>query len=504
MAKTLILIRHGKALPRETWKEDDALRPLSGGGELSMEARLPSALSLIDEGVASGGIEVWSSPALRTMQTAQIVARILDAPEPEAHECLLNQDAEAFLGEFEASEASCVIAVGHNPFIDDVAARLSGVRLPIFTGATVALRVERGAARSTRPSARLLWFVQGPKASRWATLAAMEGVLARAYDTVNARLLAFFENPQDPETMHKFRVSIRTMRSLVAFAEPFMKRSQAKAMQRNLRTVVRWTSRLRELDVLHDQAASMETPCAELADAIAKARDAERERVAKQLKSKKAAKLLAAVGEEAMHVAWKPQAACEGVSRKAMRARFASMLAELERDLEALDISDAEATHDVRKEAKRVRYSAENFREFLEDDAVAVAKRMVKMQDGLGAICDARVNLEIIDAFPKKKLSEDARVALDALRASNAEFLRAALEGEAGGALLVDGPSAEAGSADGLSADEVPDDAWRVEEERADQPIGERPDSDAFDETVDGEAGPEMAEAVTGDDAREM
>uniref|UniRef100_UPI0025ECC696 CHAD domain-containing protein n=1 Tax=uncultured Slackia sp. TaxID=665903 RepID=UPI0025ECC696 len=276
MAKTLILIRHGKALPRETWKEDDALRPLSGGGELSMEARLPSALSLIDEGVASGGIEVWSSPALRTMQTAQIVARILDAPEPEAHECLLNQDAEAFLGEFEASEASCVIAVGHNPFIDDVAARLSGVRLPIFTGATVALRVERGAARSTRPSARLLWFVQGPKASRWATLAAMEGVLARAYDTVNARLLAFFENPQDPETMHKFRVSIRTMRSLVAFAEPFMKRSQAKAMQRNLRTVVRWTSRLRELDVLHDQAASMETPCAELADAIAKARDAER------------------------------------------------------------------------------------------------------------------------------------------------------------------------------------------------------------------------------------
>lgn len=464
MAKTLILIRHGKALPRETWKEDDALRPLSGGGELSMEARLPYSLSLIDEGMASGGIEVWSSPALRTMQTAQIVARILDAPEPEAHECLLNQDAEAFLGEFEASEASCMIAVGHNPFVDDVAARLSGVRLPIFTGATVALRVERGAARSTRPSARLLWFVQGPKASRWATLAAMEGVLARAYDTVNARLLAFFENPQDPETMHKFRVSIRTMRSLVAFAEPFMKRSQAKAMQRNLRTVVRWTSRLRELDVLHDQAASMEMPCEELTGAIAKARDAERERVAKQLKSKRAAKLLAAVGEEALDVAWKPRAAQEGVSRKAMRARFASMLAELERDLEALDIADAEATHDVRKEAKRVRYSAENFREFLEDDAVAVAKRMVKMQDGLGAICDARVNLEIIDAFPKKKLSEDARVALDALRASNAEFLRKALEGGKDG----EAPGDERSAADAGAESEPPADAGAEPEPPAD------------------------------------
>ena len=382
MAKTLILIRHGKALPRETWKEEDAARPLSGGGELSLEARLPHVLSLIDKGMTSGGVEVWSSPAVRTMQTACIAAHILDADAPKEQECLLTQDADAFLRLFEESDASCVVAVGHNPFVDDVAARLSGVRLPFFTGAAVALRVERGAAQSTRPSARLLWFVQGPKASRWATLAAIQSVIARSHDAVTARMLAFFEHPEDPETMHKFRVSIRTMRSLVAFAEPFMKRSQAKAMQRNLRTVVRWTSRLRELDVLHDQAASMEAPCAELADAIAKARDAERERVTKQLKSKKAAKLLAAVGEEAMHVAWKPQAACEGVSRKAMRARFASMLAELERDLEALDISDAEATHDVRKEAKRVRYSAENFREFLEDDAVAVAKRMVKMQDG--------------------------------------------------------------------------------------------------------------------------
>ena len=126
-------------------------------------------------------------------------------------------------------------------------------------------------------------------------------------------------------------------------------------------------------------------------------------------------------------IEWKDSVAQEGLSRKALRARFSALVGELEEALATLDAHDAEATHDVRKEAKRVRYAAENFGALLDEDAVAVARRMVKTQDGLGAVCDARVNLEIIDDFPRKGLSSEALQALDALRERNQSFLDAFL-----------------------------------------------------------------------------
>lgn len=426
MAKTLVLIRHGKAAPRETWHEDDVLRPLTEGGKRALEAHLPHMLALLDKETRANAC-IWTSPAVRTVQTAQVVAGILGASAPQEQEFLLTEDADAFLRAFEQCDASCVIAVGHNPFVDDMAARLAGARLPFFTGAAAALRVADGASESSRPAARLLWFVQGPKASRFANLVAFEEVLRSGAEAVDARLRAFLENPSDPETMHKFRVSIRTLRSLAAFVAPWQKASQNKKLQLRLRTVVRWTSRLRELDVLCGQAAELVPANEELCAAIAQARDEERARVQKRLASKRCANLLSGAYDLIRDTAWKGSVKRGGLSRKAIRARFERLLGCLEDAMAALDAADAEATHDVRKDAKRVRYSAENFGAFLDEGAVTVAKRMVKMQDGLGAVCDARVNLAIIDGFPRKKLSEQANAALDALRAQNAAFLEQAL-----------------------------------------------------------------------------
>lgn len=435
MAKTLVLMRHGKAAARETWREDDALRPLTEGGTRALEESVPQSLALLG-GAARDGVQVWASPAVRTVQTARIVAHALKTGEPRECEFLWRQDEEEFLAALEESDASCVVAVGHNPFVDDMTARLTGVRLPFFPGAAVALRLERRAA-SPKLSARLLWFVQGPKSGRFANLVALENVIARASDTVEMRLEAFFENEQEPETMHKLRVSIRTMRSLVAFIQPWQKESQNKAIQRDLRTVVRWTSRLRELDVLVGQAAELEGGSFELVEAIVQLRNEERDRVAKKLRSKQCRRLLGNARAHATGIEWRKGIAHEGIARKAVRARFEALLSDLECAMLALDIADAEATHDVRKDAKRVRYAAENFGMFLDEGAVAVAKRMVKMQDGLGAICDARVNVGIIDEFPRKKLSEAAALSLAALRERNeavlSEALSAGWAGRAGG-----------------------------------------------------------------------
>ena len=75
-------------------------------------------------------------------------------------------------------------------------------------------------------------------------------VLREWDDTVERRLKAFLADSDDVETIHRFRISIRTLRSLLVFVSPFLKRRRHRLLQDELRSVVVETSRLREYDVL--------------------------------------------------------------------------------------------------------------------------------------------------------------------------------------------------------------------------------------------------------------
>ena len=100
------------------------------------------------------------------------------------------------------------------------------------------------------------------------------------------------------------------------------------------------------------------------------------------------------------------------------------MEAGIDRKLATTDLATAEATHDLRKCAKRVRYAAENYAAFLDaDEARAASERMKAVQDELGALCDARVNVGIIDEFPRKGLPDQALRDLDALEAKSRYFI---------------------------------------------------------------------------------
>ena len=54
-------------------------------------------------------------------------------------------------------------------------------------------------------------------------------VLEDACEEVDRRLDAFLANPDDVETIHKLRISIRTLRSLLAFVSPLLKRRRHRA-----------------------------------------------------------------------------------------------------------------------------------------------------------------------------------------------------------------------------------------------------------------------------------
>lgn len=431
MSRTLVLIRHGKAQERTEGLPDER-RALTDAGSRALAARLPHALALLETAGSDRAEEVWSSPAVRARQTAEEAARTLGCPDVRICPNLWEQDEESFLREVADSRTPCVVAVGHSPFVESVAERLSGAVLPFSTGAVAALELpdgfgaplEDGGDGREGGSARLLWFVQGPQARRWETLCALERGLARAADNVAGRMEAFRENPDDVEALHKLRVSIRTARSLAAFCSPYLKASQSKEIQRDLRAVVLETSDLRELDVLAAQVHELESPSEDLLEALGSARAVERDRLLASLSSPALRKALDRAVANARSIRWKSSVAQGGLAPRRLRGRFASMEAELERGLGSVDFGDHDATHKLRKRAKRVRYVAERFPDLLGDAAERAAREAKAVQDRLGALCDARVNRAIARDFPADGLSEGARRNLDEIAERSEALIR--------------------------------------------------------------------------------
>ena len=435
MASTLVLMRHGKAKAIEEGQTDFE-RELTEAGKRSLSATLVDQLVQMD-GVPAP-IEVWSSPATRAVQTALLlVAALKKRGVKVSNEVIMadsawEQDGPKLLDDICDSPAETVIVVGHNPLIEDLTAELTGARIPFATGGIAAIRLNRAEAGESQESQltgnetsnRLLWFAQGPISQHWRTLVQMEKTLRNASDTVESRLVAFFENPDDVETMHKFRVSIRTLRSLIVFVKPWQDPKQNAAMQEDLKEVVAATSRLRELDVLAAQAREA-TATSDGLVAFCEAEAAEeRARVHEVLAGKSAQKRLKRVYEEAKDIRWKKRFCEEGLPASDVRKRFDAIAEKLELDLADLDLADVEPTHDVRKAAKRVRYTAENFKDLIGEDAVDIAKGMTAHQDNLGAVCDARVNIEIINGFQDREdIPEPVAWDLALLRAQNETFL---------------------------------------------------------------------------------
>ncbi len=116
---------------------------------------------------------------------------------------------------------------------------------------------------------------------------------------------------------------------------------------------------------------------------------------------------------------WRRRVREAGVTRGDVRAAFDELVRSVDERYARVDRADADAVHTLRKRAKRVRYVGESFGGLLGPDAVAEGARMRLVQDELGDICDARVNVVMAREFPTRGLSDEARGALEVLLAQN-------------------------------------------------------------------------------------
>ncbi len=109
-------MRHGPALSREDWAQDDALRPLSKAGRKKTR-RAARGLKYLCPRVDS----IAASPLLRARQTAKIARQELEVePETQAWPelaLLLAEDAglAPLVARLQAAASTCTLLVGHEP-----------------------------------------------------------------------------------------------------------------------------------------------------------------------------------------------------------------------------------------------------------------------------------------------------------------------------------------------------------------------------------------------------
>lgn len=386
MVETLVLVRHAKTQSR-TDDIDDAQRALTKAGVRAARASLPRALSLLSAH-PDQAISVWSSPAVRAMETARIVARAVgvDVADIRTVPCLYPGDADEFFRQL-SDVKGCVIAVGHNPLFEELYRALSGQSLALEKASACAFTFDAAGA------AHLEWFVQGPDHTLWKTLVDLESALAAAGGRVSECAWKFLDDPSDPETLHQYRIALRSARSVVAFCEPWMKTKQYKRLQTTLRQLQSQTSRLRELDVMEDSLKALQDPDQEeLLENCANAALEERACFTDTMRQPKTQNKVHDVVRELRDVSWRDGVEAVGLPRAQVRAHFKELAASLEYALTYCDFSDAEAAHDVRKQSKQLRYVAKELNKVLGEDSASLGSHAKALQDKLGELCDARVN----------------------------------------------------------------------------------------------------------------
>lgn len=116
--KTLILLRHGFAQDGAT----DYDRPLSEGGKSGV---LAAATSLLAR--SSGQPTLVASSAVRTLQTAELVAEVLKTGNVRSVRSLYLAAPPAYRSVVAETPESCqeLIVVGHNPGLSELAQELT-------------------------------------------------------------------------------------------------------------------------------------------------------------------------------------------------------------------------------------------------------------------------------------------------------------------------------------------------------------------------------------------
>ena len=151
----LVLLRHGPAETHSSEK-DDADRHLTGAGRAKMKKSLRGLCSILHLRPKDTSVLIWHSPLLRSAETALILSEMLSL-SAEAKDFIAEADLQPLLdAAARLDDTRTLIIVGHEPYLSQWSAVLTGLPLPFKKGAAAAIKIDPGHPLT----GQLGWFLQ--------------------------------------------------------------------------------------------------------------------------------------------------------------------------------------------------------------------------------------------------------------------------------------------------------------------------------------------------------
>ncbi len=214
--------------------------------------------------------------------------------------------------------------------------------------------------------------------------------------------------PERPETVHRFRVGLRRLRSVLSAYRSVLPDEERRLLNKRLGSVAKSYGRVREWDVflsgtLRPMTAAMPDEPA-LIEIDACVREARRRALPETVDFHVEANEIGAAIDAA---AWLHYPRPEFAEDWQMDLKdFATALLtklhrRLRKRLKQVDLDQQASFHQLRIQAKKIRYPIEMFSNLFKEDAVkAYLERLVAVQDALGQLNDALIARSLLTELP--------------------------------------------------------------------------------------------------------
>jgi CHAD domain-containing protein len=251
----------------------------------------------------------------------------------------------------------------------------------------------------------------------------LKEILKAQFDKMKKHAINYQNNPYLPRNVHQYRVHMRRLRGLLNFLKPIIDSELYKATNKLLREQGKKLSPIREIDVFSYKISDIAQEYPDLTDHYLKLFNflaEERVRLINKKASVKAVKASKAMIDQLEEDLKNITFQLGETEYKSVDAfidkRLDERLSELEKEYNKISAADYEHTHETRKLAKKVRYAADGFKDFLSNDqSKKITNRTKEIQEELGVVTDMHVNVELAEKYRNTVKNKKLKEAFDQL-----------------------------------------------------------------------------------------
>ncbi|CAM4195347.1 CHAD domain-containing protein [Lacicoccus alkaliphilus] len=252
-------------------------------------------------------------------------------------------------------------------------------------------------------------------------------ILAKRAGKVGQSYKDFINNPFQEKTVHKLRVDCRKLRGIMNLLKKTMYKEDYEKLNQELKTIALMLSDLREIDVLiglcdatakrhPDMSDHFQEMFFYLNDERLKKMKQSLEDMEKENSESKVEDVISRIEKLEFKQDYRAAADMAAFLHVRMEKKYQKLIAAYD----VIELKDYEHVHEVRKDAKKLRFGARYLGKLTELDHKAISKEAKKIQDEFGAVTDHHVNAAMLEDYADA--ADDEAIGHLFLKISNLEW----------------------------------------------------------------------------------